>query len=202
MTNHMMLDLETLGTAPGSIILSIGAVVFDPYKGVMGETLYMNLTVPEQEAAGLTTSAATVAWWAEQSLAAKAQLSCPEPVHPLVALNSLADTYRACECESVWGHGATFDVVLLERLFVAFESNVPWRFSAARDTRTLFDLSKTEVRRDTGTHHYALDDAKRQAEAVCEAYHVLGQTKHDLLQRFVMAHRKADVGSYYNWSKP
>lgn len=33
MSIQMMIDLETLGLEPGSVILSIGAVVFDPNAG-------------------------------------------------------------------------------------------------------------------------------------------------------------------------
>ena len=31
MATHAMIDIETLGTEPGSVVLSVGAVKFDPF---------------------------------------------------------------------------------------------------------------------------------------------------------------------------
>lgn len=39
----MMIDIETLGTRPGSVILSVGAVMFDRHGVGHGETFYMNV---------------------------------------------------------------------------------------------------------------------------------------------------------------
>ena len=43
---HIMVDLETWGTAPGCDIRSIGAVVFDPVAGTLGATFYVNVENP------------------------------------------------------------------------------------------------------------------------------------------------------------
>jgi len=200
---HFMFDIETLGTRPGSVILAIGVVEFDPVRGELGATDYHNLQVGPQEAAGLTTDLSTVAWWSEQGAPAKARLANPEPADPLTVLGKIGQFMRfslaAKNDRKVWGHGATFDIVLLDRLFAAFDIETPWAFWNARDTRTLFDLTGTSVKREKGTHHYALDDAKRQAEAVCEAYHTLGLTTHGLLRRFRMAARKQSTGQFYDW---
>ena len=32
MTTHAMIDIETLGTEPGCVVLSVGAVKFDPFN--------------------------------------------------------------------------------------------------------------------------------------------------------------------------
>ena len=38
---HCMIDIESLGVVPGSIVLSIGAVMFNPYEeGAVGATFY------------------------------------------------------------------------------------------------------------------------------------------------------------------
>lgn len=41
--NNVMLDLETFGTQPGSVIRSIGAVVFDPFSDKLGKEFYVNM---------------------------------------------------------------------------------------------------------------------------------------------------------------
>ena len=41
--SHVMIDLETLDTKPSTKILSLGAVIFDPENGELGETFYRKL---------------------------------------------------------------------------------------------------------------------------------------------------------------
>ncbi len=60
--NHLMLDLETWGTAPGSALRSIGAVFFD-LDGKTGETFYRNIDKQSCLDAGLKIDPATVSWW-------------------------------------------------------------------------------------------------------------------------------------------
>jgi len=62
-----MVDLETWGTQPGSMLRSLGAVVFDPMTGELGEAFYTNIDEASQEAVGLKKDARTVQWRAEQS---------------------------------------------------------------------------------------------------------------------------------------
>ena len=50
---NVMLDLETLGRTYGSVIRSVGAVVFDPYSDRMGEKFYRNVDRKSCEDVGL-----------------------------------------------------------------------------------------------------------------------------------------------------
>ncbi len=170
---HLSIDLETLGTAPGSVILSIGAVAFDPVWGVMAAPFYANLEVVPQQVALLKIDPDTVAWWAEQSAEARGRLEVGI-MSPSIALHDLAAYWDRYGCRYPWGHGAGFDVTLLEELHRAFSHTVPWDFRNVRDLRTLLDLSGVRVNRDKGLLHDAADDARNQAEAVIAAYRALG----------------------------
>jgi hypothetical protein len=170
---HLSTDIETLGTVPGSVILSIGAVAFDPVTGAIETPFYRNLLVEPQTAVGASIDDRTVQWWAGQSDAARERLN-HQKTHPQPALEALADYWKRHDCRFVWGHGAGFDVTLLESLHRAFSVPVRWRFQDVRDTRTLFDVAGVGVRREKGLHHDAADDAVNQAEAVIRAYRALG----------------------------
>jgi hypothetical protein len=61
MTTHLMLDLETLGTRPGAVILAAAFVRFSDEAHVT-----LNLNIPEQQALGLEIDPATHAWWNDQ----------------------------------------------------------------------------------------------------------------------------------------
>src|ERR1700721_3055421 len=71
--NHVMADIETLGTRPGSVILSIGAVAFDHRQG-LGPEFHVKINQQSSERAGLTVDKGTLAWWMRQSPEARALL--------------------------------------------------------------------------------------------------------------------------------
>ena len=69
MALDVMLDLETLATSPDSVILTFGAVKFDPFNPdkEMTNGLYMRVDVDEQIGLGRRVDEGTVAWWGTQS---------------------------------------------------------------------------------------------------------------------------------------
>lgn len=170
---HVMIDLETLGTSPGSIILSIGAVSFCPMRQEIRDEFYVNVCRENSQACGMTIDQSTVDWWSRQSQEAIAALLV-DPVHPSDAAQKFREFWSISNGEFVWSHGATFDIPLMEAMFRITCMPVPWKFWNARDTRTIFDISRCNPDRTKGTHHNALDDARNQAEAVLKAYRSLG----------------------------
>lgn len=167
---HVMIDLETWGTKPGSMVRSIGAVVFDPETGDFGDEFYANICDASQEVLGLTKDPSTEAWWAEQSAAAQAALLADQRTLPDV-LGAFNRWFTAVGGEQVWGHGANFDPVLLESAFNACLLDAPWQFWNVRCCRTVLAAgNRRPDRRATDTHHNALHDAKAQARAVAAAF--------------------------------
>lgn len=172
----IMIDIETLGTKPGSVIASIGAVAFDATTGEMGDTFYIKIDVADAESEGLSIDANTVAWWMQQSDEARASTFTGEDIVGLaMALEELLEYVKRQNADRVWGNGPSFDLVQLEAAYSALGGNAPWSFRAHRDLRTLRDLTGVDIP-NIGTAHNALDDAIAQAHAVIEAYKVLGLT--------------------------
>lgn len=171
---HVMINLETLGTTPGSVVLSIGAVVFDPFTGKFGGSFRMNIDRISSEAAGLTVDPATVAWWAKQDQAAKdALLVNPRPVDEVLSVFS--NWWEQTGASYFWAHAPNFDETLLTAVYRAVGRKPPWKFWDVRCTRTAYSLAgDIGPNRAVGQHHNALDDAKAQALAVHEAYKILG----------------------------
>lgn len=166
---HVMIDIETLGTRPGSVILSLGAQVFDPMTGELGASFYANVDPESCRALGLTEDASTVKWWAEQSSAARSALEKDQQVLPDV-LAGFCMWWAKVGGEFVWGHGANFDVTLMEAAFDAAMSEAPWKFWNVRCCRTVLALANRRPdRRTTEVAHNALHDAQAQARAVAAA---------------------------------
>ena len=70
MATHAMIDIETLDTRPNSVVLSVGAVKFDPYAEIEPHTKTLwRPGVDDQLAQGRTMSNTTLEWWAKQDQA-------------------------------------------------------------------------------------------------------------------------------------
>jgi hypothetical protein len=164
----LMIDIETLGNRPGSIILSIGAVTFDAETGAMGDDFYASIDSETAAAAGLTSDVSTMIWWLKQSKeASDAAFSGTQPIG--AALADFAAFVLQREPGRVWAKPPSFDLVMIEAALRACDIQIPWHFATHRDCRTIFDLTATKPT-VAGTAHNALDDAKAQALAVIEAY--------------------------------
>lgn len=159
----VMLDLETFGNRPGSVIVAIGAVKMDLAGGVLGDTFYRVIDPADAQSHGLTIDAATVAWWLGQSDAARMAISAPGGWVKLPsALGDFAELIG--KDARVWGNGADFDNALLAAAYHACGTSPPWRHWNSRCYRTLKSLFPAVKLDRAGTHHNALDDAISQAE--------------------------------------
>jgi hypothetical protein len=190
----VMVDIETLGTAPGSAILSIGAVMFG--SAGMGEEFYAPISLASCTEAGLTIDPDTVAWWMKQSDAARNAAFRDDALSLAVVLGKFRDWFLEQGAEKPWCQGANFDAPLLEAAYRACGMTPPWKYWNVRDTRTLYDLLGVKVDRARGTHHNALDDARAQAETAVAALQRLQHAREPLSER--PAHHFACERKGYN----
>ena len=67
MAIHAMIDLETLDTSVDAVILTVGAIKFDPLSNSEPYAeMYHRLDVDEQTALDRTVDEGTIAWWGTQ----------------------------------------------------------------------------------------------------------------------------------------
>ena len=176
---NLMLDLETLGTRPGCVILSIGAVFFDIEEG-LGAEFHAVVSRVESEKAGLLVSQDTVDWWDKQSDEAKTTLheaSSEEawaPKDVFAAFNGFLQTYGDPKKVLIWGNGADFDNVLLLAAYEKVGCAVGWGNYNNRCYRTLKNLRRGIKLERQGTYHNALDDAKTQATHTIQLLKAIG----------------------------
>jgi hypothetical protein len=177
---HVMLDLETWGTGPGSALRSIGACVFDPELGYGSlsddshDIFYANIDRASCEAEGLTIDPDTVFWWSQQSDEAQAALLTePQPLRIVIAEFKIWWFQRGAKF--VWSNGASFDEVLWRAACEKVGVRPPWHYRNVRDTRTIWDVAGIDPKniQRSGTKHNALTDARHQALCVMHAYDVL-----------------------------
>jgi len=169
-SNHVMLDLETLDTRPGGVILSVGAVFFDYETQTLGGEFHQIIGLIPSERIGLTVSADTALWWAKQSQEAqdtltKAKSSSKEPAEVFAEFNIfLACAKGGMSKVKLWGNGSDFDNIMLAAAYEKAGVPLGWKYYNHRCHRTLKNL-RTDIKINrVGIHHNALDDAKSQAE--------------------------------------
>jgi hypothetical protein len=170
---HFMIDLETLGQRAGCVVLSIGAVAFDPIRRTIDpEGFYCVVNKRDCLDRGLTVDASTVAWWERQDPIAQQVLAEADTtgIKLETALCQLDAFFRSRLTSSrtiiPWSCGADFDLPILVECYHRCGIQLPWKFWDSRCFRTLKALGggkKYEPSR-MGTYHNALDDALHQAQ--------------------------------------
>ena len=170
----VMLDLETLGTRPDCVILTLGAVKFDPYSlREPGPGIYMRVDVDEQTALGREVQEDTLNWWLSQAEDIREEALGESD---RVSLDTL---YRDLNkflvgVDNIWAQGPVFDIAILENLYRQCGWPTPWQFWQISDSRTLFKThGDPRVKGKAGLHN-ALEDCVSQAIAVQQIYKKLG----------------------------
>ena len=172
MTKFLMVDLETMSTSPKAVVLTLGAVQFDPYSSNIYNELYMRIDIDDQDKLGREIQQETLDWWAKQDPAIMEEAFSSDD---RISLDEAIQTFHkfAWGCDKIWSHGAVFDIIILEDIYRQLGKPFSWNFWQCRDTRTLFDLADPEM--PSTNKHNALEDARRQAIGVQNVYRKLGK---------------------------
>lgn len=179
-SKDILIDIETLGTSPGCIVLSICAVPLsiDDIENIDIEAaksrrdiFYKTLDVNTSLNDGFSVDTATQEWWAtstsdEAKMAAYKNPSDPASV--IVGLSNYiadirGDVYTRIK---IWGNPPRFDLGILEEYFDCYGIKVPWNHWEERDYRTVNNLCKVSVERTkppANKEHIALYDALYEA---------------------------------------
>ena len=182
MYNHVMIDIETLSTAPNALTVTIGACTFslDPNEDPIGVSAQWGIDKVDAAKYGLHMDPNTVLWWMKQSQAARDGLEKNRGNTLRSVLTELQDFCMAARANHkrqelhLWANDPTFDCVILENGYKACDVAVPWNYYETRSCRTkVFDYShfyggmsaKKEFPREN-THHDAEADAIYQAELI------------------------------------
>ena len=174
---HVMVDLETMGKKHNAPIVAIGAVVFDPATGSIGESFYKVVCLESSVNWGAVIDPSTAIWWLKQSSEARSAIVNDDAIplqdallqfREFVSDNVAGGSKKA----QVWGNGASFDNSILRSSYDCIAEDYPWEYWNDRDVRTMVELGqaisfdpKTTIPFE-GSRHNALADAIHQARYV------------------------------------
>ncbi len=165
-----MLDIETMGTAPGSAIVSIGAVRFDE-TGIL-DTFYRRISLQSCLEHGLGMDAETVLWWMQENAEPRMELVRGDQVQLHAALCDLY-AFVGPDAYEIWGNGSDFDNALLQEAYRRCKLRLPWNYKANRCYRTVKNLFPKVKAPTSGVKHNAISDAINQALHLIEILKVM-----------------------------
>ena len=172
-----MIDLETLGVEPDSVVMTLGAIKFDPFSDAEPHTpLYLRGDVEEQsEQYGRSIDDNTLAWWSRQDQAIQDE-AFGEHSDRVTVQEMLRQLNKWCVgLDYIWCQGPTFDFVILQSLYKDAQKPAPWNYWQIRDSRTLFSMMPQDPRRAIQEElHNALADCYYQAKCVQQSYKHFG----------------------------
>ncbi len=173
--DHVMVDIETMGTLSNAAIVSIAAVRFN-LDGSMGQEFYRKIKLQTCLKIGLNIEADTLLWWLKQSDAAREELTnqiCSYSI--TTALIELSGFLSQQKEYQIWGNSARFDLGLLENAYTALKMPSPWTHRQERDVRTLVALAPQikENYQYRGLAHHALYDCYSQIEYCSQTWSFL-----------------------------
>lgn len=201
-----MIDIETLGTIAGSPVVSIGAVLFDPYSCDSGEalierSLLIRLDISDAIKYSIGVEGGTIRWWFEQKDEAIKALVGKDAISVQEALGKL---WRYCcergkfvneeffhgladlpKCSRYWAKDPDFDMQLMRYYYEHpdLKATMPWKFWQCMSVRTVQDLAWPNGSQDRptfkvpGVAHDARWDAVTQAMTIQAGMHRLGLSK-------------------------
>ena len=183
----VMLDLETLGTVPGSVILSMGACFFDPFTGKIGKEFFRAIDIDSSIESGMQIDGGTLEWWLRdnpEALKATIDVESKETLEEaLIAFFNFCDTDGQIAKVRLWANDPSFDTAMI--MYACKQTKIPYqlKFWNNRDVRTIVGLYPSNLFKDYKInnqrigYHTALADAIYQAKYVSYILRDLGCTE-------------------------
>lgn len=136
---NIMIDIETLGTDAGSIILSIGACIFHGLNNgryVEEERFYRAIHIDSQRAEGRSIDTQTLRWWMSQPPEARA-VFLETGIAMKSALIDISSwiSENAGEHFFIWSN-TKMDIVMMEYEFKQHGIRIPWAYNKFRETKS------------------------------------------------------------------
>jgi hypothetical protein len=181
--NHMMVDIETLSTAPDATVIAIGIALFNPAEGAID---LRRSYLPTLEDQGGTVSPDTFHWWLKTNqgllgkyLAQSTDVGAPRSWEDIS--KNLAGLIYDNDVDTIWCNGLDFDLPILAAAFKRTNTKNPFdafSYKQRRDVRQwklAAELAgwKRPERPKELTAHDALADAVWQCREVCSIWSFL-----------------------------
>lgn len=179
---HFMVDIETLGVKPGSVITEIAIVQFDIRNGNIIKEGELYPDIGEQLDNGMGVDWSTLVWHNDKQTGVF-------NITPLVTVSKIVFSLNYFIGEDkedmrffIWSNSPSFDMVMLDEMFRRCKVKMPiiWRYKQLMDFRTvvfLRRLLRPEIEnKKIEVAHKGLKDAKTQIQDLVDNINLIQQT--------------------------
>lgn len=177
---HVMIDCETLGLTPGTIVRTVSLVEFEPITGKTGRKQTWTINLQDSIKAGFRIEAGSLKWWMMKSEEArKAFVATPEEETSLVSfVAEFVEWFKQYNGKVVlWNLQVDFDTALISPYLAYYYMHImrndsyelPWNRKLRVDVRPFMEIYRT-LHADIKTPHTSIDDCMLQIEAVAEVF--------------------------------
>ena len=170
---HFMVDIETLGNTPRSVIAQIAAASFDPRTGDIYDEFSVNVDTRSSQRIGAEITADTVLWWMRQNPQAQASVfQNTVPIQSAIeAFTEWLFIQEAGPERIMWANSPSFDLTILKETYHMIGLPViPWGYWNERDYRTICAMAP-EIKENfdwSGIAHEAMSDVRNQIRVLAE----------------------------------
>lgn len=137
---EIVLDLETLSTAPDAVISQIAMIAFDGITGEQLGTLNCFPQLEEQIQAGRSISEDTLLFWFSQDKSVIDSVYGEAVVYrsTLAEVSKMIQDFFAFfkDPRAIWQH-STFDIPILGSYIQSNSTQMPWHYHVPKDIQTL-----------------------------------------------------------------
>lgn len=164
---HVMIDIETLGTQHNAVILSIAAVEFDE-TGKIGRQFYEKIELQSAVDVGLKIDSDTLIWWTTQKPTVFKELFID--ALPIKRVLKRFISWFQPNNKYVWANSPSFDLIIIKHALKTCGLPTPWKYYNERCVRTLSALvpGVKEKAIPSQQAHNALADCLHQISYSCE----------------------------------
>lgn len=179
----MMLDTETLGRTPGSVVLSVGANVFSAstnYQDVMSgdKHFYEVINSFDSQNVGLKVEPETLRWWKKKEIWADLGMEVAESKTTVKKMcQRFSEFINDHNPDKFWANSPVFDIEILSALFKKSSIEFPIQYRKEMDFRTIMELAypdrnlrPTRELSEWYPEHHALGDSIEQSFQLQKAF--------------------------------
>lgn len=193
-----MLDIETLGIEPNSIVTELGIYTFSKNESYTSASLYCRVGITDQVRAGRTMSSNTLISHFEKNAVNFLEYIDADKSNIGDALSALklfveAEKRKMPGCKIyIWANSPIFDIIILKDLYKSLGYPIEetifnedlFKYQTIMDYRTIINLidkedlnlikQEVESESEEGSYHNALYDAIYQSKVLTKIAHYLG----------------------------
>lgn len=165
MDNAIMVDIETLGNKPKSVVFEVGVVIFND-RHILDKRLF-KLNSAAAIGAGFIVVESTMKWWEKQDRDIKQDVLYKGDLKTdLIDFTDFC--FKHSTDQTKWWSQGHFDFPLIEDYLNYFNLPIPWKYWNIRELRTALEVLGFDYH-NANKPHNAAEDAALQAQRLIKA---------------------------------